>query len=79
MGTDNRKQKEKMEEIVVEYNWVENTSHVCYEELGGSGSNHFCGLRDNCQGIVLPLFLEITWSTQLRAALYFIGLLYRSV
>jgi len=60
----------------MEYSWVENTSHVCYEEMGGSVSSHFCGLRDNCQGMVLPLFLEITWSTQFRAALYFIGLLY---
>jgi len=65
-----------MDQTAVEYSWVENTSHVCYEEMGESGSSLFCGLRDNCQGLVLPLVLEITWSTQLRAALYFIGLLY---
>eukprot|EP00092_Neocalanus_flemingeri_P081218 GFUD01101392.1.p1 GENE.GFUD01101392.1~~GFUD01101392.1.p1 ORF type:complete len:850 (+),score=201.01 GFUD01101392.1:535-3084(+) len=60
----------------MDYKWVENKSHVCYEEMGGFATSNFCGMKDDCQGMVLPLFLEITWSKQLRAALYFIGLLY---
>eukprot|EP00092_Neocalanus_flemingeri_P005435 GFUD01005858.1.p1 GENE.GFUD01005858.1~~GFUD01005858.1.p1 ORF type:complete len:850 (-),score=199.84 GFUD01005858.1:223-2772(-) len=60
----------------MDFQWVENKSHVCYEEMGGFATSNFCGMKDDCQGMVLPLFLEITWSKQLRAALYFIGLLY---
>eukprot|EP00090_Calanus_glacialis_P017020 TRINITY_DN265_c0_g1_i1.p1 TRINITY_DN265_c0_g1~~TRINITY_DN265_c0_g1_i1.p1 ORF type:complete len:852 (+),score=219.25 TRINITY_DN265_c0_g1_i1:267-2822(+) len=66
-----------MEEVIPDYSWLENSTHVCYEEeMAGSVTSHFCGLRDDCQGMVLPLVLEITWSKQFRAALYFIGLLY---
>eukprot|EP00091_Calanus_sinicus_P022006 TRINITY_DN6776_c0_g1_i1.p2 TRINITY_DN6776_c0_g1~~TRINITY_DN6776_c0_g1_i1.p2 ORF type:complete len:105 (-),score=26.05 TRINITY_DN6776_c0_g1_i1:396-710(-) len=67
-----------MEEVIPDYSWLENSTHVCYEEesVSGSVTSHFCGLRDDCQGMVLPLVLEITWSKQFRAALYFIGLIY---
>jgi len=61
------------------YSWEEtNLTHVCYEEFDGEGSvtTSFCGLRDDCQGMVLPLVLEITWSKGFRSALYFIGLIY---
>ena len=69
-----------MEEVIPDFNWVENSSHVCYEqEMAGSVTSQFCGMKDNCQGMVLPLVLEITWSKQLRAALYFIGMIYRWV
>jgi len=60
------------------YTWVEkNATQVCYEEyVDGNVANSFCGLRDDCQGMLLPLVLEITWSRQFRAVLYFVGLLY---
>ena len=62
---------------MMDFIWVENSTHVCYEEeMAGSVTSQFCGQKDNCQGMVLPLVLEIAWSKQLRAALYFIGLLY---
>ena len=54
------------------YSWSENSTHVCYEQ----SQTTFCGERDNCQGMVLPLVLEITWSREVRAALYLLGLLY---
>ena len=60
------------EEVQVQYSWTENETAVCYEDAAG----HWCGMKDECQGMVLPLFLEITWSTSFRAALYLIGLLY---
>lgn len=60
------------EEVQVQYSWTENETSVCYEDAAG----HWCGMKDECQGMVLPLFLEITWSTSFRAALYLIGLLY---
>ena len=67
-----------MGETMMDFIWVENSTHVCYEEeMAGSVTSQFCGQKDNCQGMVLPLVLEIAWSKQLRAALYFIGLLYR--
>jgi len=66
-----------MGETMMDFIWVENSTHVCYEEeMAGSVTSQFCGQKDNCQGMVLPLVLEIAWSKQLRAALYFIGLLY---
>jgi len=66
-----------MDVISPNYTWVENFTHVCYEEESfGSVTTQFCGLRDNCQGMVLPLVLEITWSKGFRATLYLIGLLY---
>jgi len=60
------------------FSWEEtNLTHVCYEEYEGeSVSKSFCGLRDDCQGMVLPLVLEITWSKEFRGVLYFLGLIY---
>jgi len=61
------------------FSWEEtNLTHVCYEEYNeeGSVSKSFCGLRDDCQGMVLPLVLEITWSKEFRGVLYFLGLIY---
>jgi len=60
-----------------DYTWTENLTHVCYaEEEAGTLTRSFCGHRDNCQGMVLPLVLEITWSKEFRGALYFIGLIW---
>ena len=65
----------------LEYFWRENLTHVCYEEelAGVTTTNSFCGQRDNCTGTALPLVLEITWSREFRAVLYFVGLIYRCV
>ena len=56
--------------------WFENGSSVCFvrPETGS-----WCGEKDEChgKGMVLPLFLEVTWPWQLRAVLYLVGLLYR--
>jgi len=62
----------------LEYFWRENLTHVCYEEelAGVTTTNSFCGQRDNCTGTALPLVLEITWSREFRAVLYFVGLIY---
>lgn len=59
------------------FHWVENSTSVCYESLEAGGTS-FCGEKDDChmKGMVLPLFLEVTWPWQLRAVLYLIGLLY---
>ena len=65
----------KMEVVEeVSYRWTENASHVCYLEENEAS---WCGRRDNCTGMALPLVLEITWSFEFRAFLYFIGLIYR--
>ena len=63
-----------MENVIPKYTWNENETHVCYKE---ENAGSFCRLRENRQGMVLPLVQEITWSRELRAALYLIGLLYR--
>jgi len=56
-----------------DFYWTENETNVCYY----NGENmEFCGRKDECQGMVLPLFLEITWPWQVRAVLYLMGLLY---
>ena len=54
---------------------------LCYEQVDVDGNvlNDFCGLEDNCRGMSLPLVLEVTWPWQLRAVLYLVGLLYRSI
>jgi len=57
----------------IQFSWSENETNVCYHV---DGEEKFCGLKDECQGMVLPLFLEITWPWQMRAVLYLIGLLY---
>lgn len=60
------------------FRWFENATNVCYENLA-DGTKSFCGEKDEChgKGMVLPLFLEVTWPWQLRAVLYLVGLLYR--
>ena len=56
---------------------------LCYEQVDVDGNvvsdSQFCGLEDNCRGMSLPLVLEVTWPWQLRAVLYLVGLLYRSL
>ena len=61
--------------------WTENVTNICYSVAGTDGiaEVEFCGRKDRCSslGMVLPLFMEMTWPWQLRAALYLIALLYR--
>ena len=56
--------------------WFENGSSVCFVR---PETDPWCGEKDEChgKGMVLPLFLEVTWPWQLRAVLYLVGLLYR--
>lgn len=67
-------------EIEENFRWTENATNICYYETDENGiaSVSFCGKKDQCSniGMVLPLFMELTWPWQLRAALYLIGLLY---
>jgi len=59
-----------------DYRWYVNengTRQLCYEEVGAPP---VCGKMDDCTGMVLPLFLEVTWPWQFRAVLYLVGLLY---
>ena len=60
---------------LTEFSWVENGSHLCYEEA----EKEWCGLKDECsgKGMLLPLFFEETWAWQLRAFIYCFALLYR--
>ena len=61
--------------------WTENATNICYSVVDSDGiaGVDFCGRKDRCSslGMVLPLFMEMTWSWQMRAALYLIALLYR--
>ena len=63
--------------------WTENATNICYSvaDSNGVAEMEFCGRKDRCSslGMVLPLFMEMTWTWQLRAALYLIALLYRLV
>jgi len=53
--------------------WTENRTFMCFDD--GSGTS-YCGEKDACSGLLLPLFFEMTWGTNLRAFLYFVGLIY---
>ena len=61
--------------------WTENETNICYWKTDPDGitQQEFCGRKDRCSslGMVLPLFMEMTWPWQMRAALYLIALLYR--
>lgn len=50
-----------------------NDTTLCYDD--GAGGGQLC---DNChdKGLLLPIFMEITWPTEVRALLYFVGLIY---
>lgn len=54
--------------------WTGNKTDLCYAEDELS----WCGRKDICagKGLILPLFLEVTWSDEARAILYFVGLIY---
>jgi solute carrier family 8 (sodium/calcium exchanger) len=51
--------------------WYEEGQNICFN----NGSELWCGAKDKChKGLLLPLFLEVTWPKEARAVLYFIGL-----
>ena len=54
--------------------WTGNKSTLCYT----LGDSSWCGEKDDCaqKGLLLPLFLEVTWPTSARAVIYLVGLLY---
>merc|ERR1719157_338115 len=56
--------------------WYEEGQAICFQN--GSESTEiqtWCGAKDKChKGLLLPLFLEVTWPKEARAVLYFIGL-----
>jgi len=68
--------------------WTGDQYQVCFhnatiidEETGATGPEQvWCGqgwgLGRGCDGMVLPLFMEITWPVGLRSVLYLVGLLY---
>ena len=67
-----------MENITMDDNfqWYEGNGtgrELCYAE---DGVERWCGKLDNCTGMVLPLFLEVTWPWAFRVVLYLVGLLY---
>ena len=67
-----------MPNIHGEFSWSSNETHLCYDDTDNSVK--FCGFRDanDCdqKGLLLPLFLEVTWPREARAVLYFVGLIY---
>ena len=51
--------------------WYEEGQNICFN----SSESTWCGAKDKChKGLLLPLFLEVTWPKEARAVLYFIGL-----
>ena len=59
-----------------DFSWTSNETHLCYK----NETSTFCGFRDvgdcDSKGLLLPLFLEVTWPREARAVLYFVGLIY---
>ena len=56
--------------------WYEEGQDICFQNGSEStGFQTWCGAKDKCHtGLLLPLFLEVTWPKEARAVLYFIGL-----
>ena len=55
--------------------WTGNKSMLCYDDPSDPALS-WCGKKDNCNGLLLPLFFEMTWGSELRAVLYLVGLVY---
>ena len=62
---------ENMNVTLSESEWFQNSSHICF----ASDVETKCGSKDICsqKGILLPLFIEVTWPWWLRVGLYFGG------
>ena len=59
--------------------WSGNGTALCYDAKNLTTQTvlkSFCGHKDKCSGLVLPLFFELTWAREARAVLYFVALIY---
>lgn len=57
--------------------WYSNKTNLCYEfKVGTETVEKFCGKRDDCSGLLLPLVFEENWSKEFRVIIYFFGLVY---
>jgi len=55
--------------------WYEEGQAICFKNGSEGEIQTWCGAKDKChKGLLLPLFLEVTWPKEARAVLYFIGL-----
>jgi len=56
--------------------WTNYKDKICF--VNDTDGIETCGLKDGChqKGLLLPLFLEVTWPKEVRAVLYFVGLLF---
>jgi len=63
---------DSVEALFMEGKWLQNETDTCYDITGAQ--DLVCSRR--CEGMVLPLFWEITWSQGARGTLYLVGLLY---
>merc|ERR1719219_1916821 len=54
--------------------WADLGDLICFKNA--TTSEVFCGKKDDChlKGLLLPVFLEVTWPKEARAVLYFVGL-----
>ena len=56
--------------------WFREPDQICFR----NETVKFCGPEEDCYiGMALPFFNESTWDWRVRAVLYLVGLLYRSV
>ena len=66
----------KMVEAETSLGWFREPGHICYQ----NETTKFCGVEEDCYiGMALPFINESTWDWRVRAVLYLVGLLYRSV
>lgn len=58
-----------------DFYWSGNKTDLCYTDASGAS---WCGAKDECagKGLLLPIFLEVTWPREARAVMYFLGLVY---
>merc|ERR1739844_106078 len=54
--------------------WADLGDKICFKNATTSVVS--CGAKDEChmKGLLLPVFLEVTWPKEARAVLYFVGL-----
>ena len=68
-----------MAESTSSYSWalVSNQTELCYINQDDP-TDRTCGDNVMCadKGLLLPIFLEVTWPRWARAVLYFSGLIY---
>ena len=61
------------------HQWYREPGQICFRNETGKDPL-FCGQEEDCYiGMALPFINESTWDWRVRAVLYLVGLLYRSV